>query len=46
MKYRSLLAIGIIVATLALTACNNNQETKNTDNMKQQLVLTQEWDKV
>ena len=46
MKYRSLLATGVIMATLALTACNNNQETKHTDNMKQQLVLTQEWDKV
>ena len=46
MKHRSLLATGIIMATLALTACNNNQETKNIDNMKQQLVLTQEWDKV
>ncbi len=46
MKHRSLLATGVIMATLALTACNNNQETKNTDNMKQQLVLTQEWDKV
>ena len=29
-----------------ITACSNNQETKHTDNMKQQLVLTQEWDKV
>ncbi len=46
MKHRSLLVTGVIMATLALTACNNNQETKNTDNMKQQLVLTQEWDKV
>ena len=46
MKHRSLLATGVIMATLALTACNNNQETKNIDNMKQQLVLTQEWDKV
>ena len=46
MKHRSLLATGVIMATLALTACNNNQETKNTDNMKQKLTLTQEWDKV
>ena len=34
------------VVALMMTACNNNQEIKNTDNMKQQLVLTQEWDKV
>ncbi len=41
-----MLATGMIVATLALSACSNNQETNNTDNMKQELVLTQEWDKV
>ncbi len=29
-----------------MAACNNNQETNKTDNMKQELVLTQEWDKV
>ena len=46
MKNKTLLATGIIMATLALTACHNKQETKNIDNMKQQLVLTQEWDKV
>ncbi len=46
MKHKSLLAIGIIMATLALSACNNKQETNNTDNMKQELTLTQEWDKV
>ena len=46
MKHRSLLATGVIMATLALTACNNNQETNNTENMKQELTLTQEWDKV
>ena len=46
MKHRSLLATGVIMATLTLTACNNNQETNNTDNMKQELTLTQEWDKV
>ena len=36
----------LAVVALMMTACNNNQEIKNTDNMKQQLVLTQEWDKV
>jgi fermentation-respiration switch protein FrsA (DUF1100 family) len=36
----------LVVVALMMTACNNNQETKNIDNMKQQLVLTQEWDKV
>ena len=46
MKHKILLATGIIMASLALTACNNNQEIKNTDNMKQKLTLTQEWDKV
>ena len=29
-----------------MVACNNNQDTNKTDNMKQELVLTQEWDKV
>ncbi len=29
-----------------LAACNSRQESNNTDNMKQELVLTQEWDKV
>ncbi|MBR3987465.1 MAG: alpha/beta hydrolase [Bacteroidales bacterium] len=46
MKHRSLLATGMIVATLALAACNSKQETNNADNMKQELTLTQEWDKV
>ena len=36
----------LAVVALMMTACNNKQETNNTDNMKQQLVLTQEWDKV
>ena len=35
-----------IVAALTLAACGNKQETKNNDNMKQELNLTQEWDKV
>jgi len=43
MKYTTLI---LAAAALMMVACNNNQEIKNTDNMKQQLVLTQEWDKV
>ena len=35
-----------IVAALTLAACVNKQETKNNDNMKQELTITQEWDKV
>ena len=35
-----------ILAVLTLAACNKKQETKNNDNMKQELTLTQEWDKV
>ena len=38
--------ITIMAAALLLAACGNKQETKNTDNMKQELTLTQEWDKV
>lgn len=38
--------ITILAATLLLAACGNKQETENTDNMKQELTLTQEWDKV
>ncbi len=34
------------VAALMMAACGNKQQTNKTDNMKQQLVLTQEWDKV
>ena len=34
------------LAALSLAACGNKQETKNNDNMKQELKLTQEWDKV
>ena len=34
------------LAALTLAACNNKQETKNNENMKQELNLTQEWDKV
>jgi hypothetical protein len=42
MKKLILLAL----AALTLTACGNKQETKNNENMKQELNLTQEWDKV
>ena len=42
MKKLILLAL----AALTLAACGNKQETKNNDNMKQELKLTQEWDKV
>ncbi len=35
-----------IVAALTLAACGNKHETNNKDNMKQELNLTQEWDKV
>ena len=38
--------ITIMAAALLLAACGNKQETKNTDNMKHELTLTQEWDKV
>ena len=43
MKYTTLI---FAVAALMMVACNNNQDTNKTDNMKQELVLTQEWDKV
>ena len=46
MNHKTLLATGIIVASLAFAACGNKQQTNNTDNMKQELNLTQEWDKV
>lgn len=35
-----------IVAALILAACGNKQQTKNNENMKHELNLTQEWDKV
>ena len=34
------------LAVLSLAACGNKQETKNNENMKQELNLTKEWDKV
>ena len=36
----------LVLAALTLAACGNKQETKNNENMKQELNLTQEWDKV
>ncbi|MBR4561494.1 MAG: alpha/beta hydrolase [Bacteroidales bacterium] len=36
----------LAAAALLMAACSNKQETKNNDNMKQELNLTQEWDKV
>ena len=36
----------IAAAALVMAACGNKQETKNNENMKQELNLTQEWDKV
>ena len=33
-------------AALMMVACDTKQETNNTDNMKQELSLIQEWDKV
>ncbi len=36
----------LALAALTLAACGNKQQTKNNDNMKQELNLTQEWDKV
>ena len=36
----------LALAALTLAACGNKQETNNNDNMKQELNLTQEWDKV
>ncbi len=43
MKHTTLI---LAVAALMMAACNSKQETNNTDNMKQELTLTQEWDKV
>ena len=36
----------LAAAALMMVACNSKQETNTTDNMKQELSLTQEWDKV
>ena len=40
------IALIFAAAVVMMVACNNNQDTNETDNMKQELVLTQEWDKV
>ncbi|MBR3067885.1 MAG: alpha/beta hydrolase, partial [Prevotella sp.] len=34
------------MATLAFAGCSNRNQQKEENNMKQELVLTQEWDKV
>ena len=39
-------AILLAAAALMMAACSTKQETNNTENMKQELTLTQEWDKV
>ena len=43
MKYITLI---LAAAALMMVACGNKQQTNKTDNMKQELTLTQEWDKV
>ena len=46
MKHIKLLATSIVMATLAFAGCSNRNQQKEENNMKQELVLTQEWDKV
>ncbi len=46
MKHIKLLATSIVMATLTLVGCSNENQQKEENNMKQELVLTQEWDKV
>ena len=46
MKHIKLLATSIVMTTLAFAGCSNGNQQKEENNMKQQLVLTQEWDKV
>ena len=46
MKRVKLLTTSIVMATLAFAGCSNGNQQKEDNNMKQQLVLTQEWDKV
>ena len=46
MKHIKLLTTSIVMATLAFAGCSNRNQQKEENNMKQQLVLTQEWDKV
>ena len=40
------LALFAFAATLALVGCKNNDNKNTENNMKQELTLTQEWDKV
>ena len=46
MKRIKLLTTSIVMVTLAFAGCSNGNQQKEDNNMKQQLVLTQEWDKV
>ena len=46
MKHIKLLTTSIVMAALAFAGCSNGNQQKEENNMKQQLVLTQEWDKV
>ncbi len=46
MRHIKLLATSIVMTTLAFAGCSNGNQQKEENNMKQQLVLTQEWDKV
>ena len=46
MKHIKLLTTSIVMTTLAFAGCSNGNQQKADNNMKQQLVLTQEWDKV
>ena len=46
MKRIKLLTTSIVMAILAFAGCSNGNQQKEDNNMKQELVLTQEWDKV
>ncbi len=46
MKRIKLLTTSIVMVTLAFAGCSNGNQQKEDNNMKQELVLTQEWDKV
>ena len=46
MKHIRLLTTSIVMVTLAFAGCSNGNQQKEDNNMKQELVLTQEWDKV
>ena len=46
MKRIKLLTTSIVMVTLAFAGCSNGNQQKEENNMKQELVLTQEWDKV